>query len=175
MIRTDDRPLQEAPDVLKRVRVNVSPHVFSFAVLDRFVLGILVCDPLIGFPFIGVDSFDIPGYVFTDEAVQGLPVSAPYHLQDNVPAALQGSHNDSFVTRIAAPFALDLAADERFIGLYYAFQELGIYLVQGSADAMAEIPGGLVGDSDSTLELVCGDALLALYDEVDCKKPFPQR
>jgi hypothetical protein len=40
---------------------------------------------------------------------------------------------------------------------------------------MAEIPCGLVGDSESALELVGRDALFALYNEVDCKKPFPQR
>src|SRR5215217_1815285 len=140
MVGTDDGPLQEAPDVLKRVRVNVAPNVFPFAVLDGFVLGVVVCYPLVGFPFVGVDSFNIPGDVLTDEAVQGLPVSSPYYLQDDVPAALQGSHNDSLVARIAAPLAFDLAAHKRFIGLYDALQELGVYLIESGTDAMAQVP-----------------------------------
>src|SRR5215208_85946 len=115
MVATDDGPLQQAPDVLKRVRVNVAPNVFSFAVLDCFVFGVLVCYPLVGFPFIGVDGLNIPGYVLTDEPVQGLAVSSPHYLQDDVPATLQGSHDNRFVPRIAASLAFDLAAYEGLI------------------------------------------------------------
>jgi hypothetical protein len=175
MVATDDGALQEAPDVLKRVRVNVAPNVFSFAVLDRFVLGVLIGDTLVSFPFVGIDGFNIAGDVFTDEAVQGLPVSSPYYLQDDIPAALQGSYNDSLVTCIAAPLAFDLAAHEGFIGLDDALQQLGVNLIESGSDAMAEIPRCLVGHTERTLELVGRHALFALYNEVDCKKPFPQR
>jgi hypothetical protein len=75
MVATDNGVLQEAPDVLKRVRVNVAPDILPLTVLDRFVLSVLIREALVGFSFIGIDGLNIPGDVLTDEAVQGFPSS----------------------------------------------------------------------------------------------------
>src|SRR5215211_2595518 len=175
MVTTYDGPLQEAPDVLHRVDVDLVSRVFTFGVIDRFVFCILVCYAPVGFPFVGIDSLHIPGDVCTNEAVQGLAVSAPYYLKADVPIALQRTHNDGLVALVSASLAFDLAAHERLVGFNNPLQELRVYLVKSGADTMAEIPRGLVAHMKGTLELICTYPLLGLYNEVDGQKPLPQR
>src|SRR5215203_4792560 len=175
MVATNDGPLQQAPDVLKRVRVNVAPNVFPLAVLDRFVLGVLIRDARVGFPFVGVDSLDIPRDVLTYEAVQGFPISSPDHLKAYVPATLKSTNHYGLVALVTASLAFDLAADEGLIGLNDALQELGVNFIKRNADSVTQIPRGLVGHVKSALELVRANTLLGLYNKVDGQKPLPKR
>src|SRR5215211_171602 len=155
--------------------MNLASNVFLFRMVNRFVFRVLVCDPEIRGQLIGIDGLRLPGHVLPNEALQRLAVASLDHLQADGPAALYGSDHDNLVVRVAMPHTLDLAADERFIGLYDALQELGVHFVESGTDTMTQIPRGLVAHAKSALELVCRDALFALDDEVDCKKPFPQR
>ena len=54
MVATDDAPLKQRPDVLHRIGVNVAPSSFFVPVLDRFVPGVAVRDPLV-IPFRAID------------------------------------------------------------------------------------------------------------------------
>ena len=74
----------------------------------------------------------------------------------------------------AATLAFHPATNERFISLDYGLEKLGVKLIERGTESMAQISRSLVGHVRRTLELVCRDALLALYDKVDCKKQFPQ-
>src|SRR5438309_1578275 len=118
------------------------------------MFGIVVCYPLVGFPFVGVDGLGVTCYVLAYEALQGLPVPSANHLKANSSIALKRPHNDRLVALVPASLTLYLTAHESLIGFYDALQELGIYFFKGGADAMVQVPGGSVSSADGALELV---------------------
>ena len=96
-------------------------------------------------------------------------------------AALDRAENDGLVV---APMlrrfrfghaSCELAADVGLVGFHDAAQHLAGLVVHRGADAVAEIPGGLVGHTEHPLQLVRADALLRLAHHVDGEEPLPQR
>ena len=69
-----DGALQEAPDILNAVRVNVSTNVLFGAVVDDLMLCVVVSNPTVGLPVIGNDDFSIGRSVVLDKVVQGLSI-----------------------------------------------------------------------------------------------------
>src|SRR5215208_3680219 len=120
MVRADNRPLEQRPHVFHAVDVNLASRVFLLRVIDCFVLGIVVCYAPVRFPFVGIDSLNIPGDVLTYEAMQRLPISASDNLKTDVPITLKGTNYYGLVALVASSFALDLAADECLISLHDA-------------------------------------------------------
>lgn len=175
MVATDDGPLEKRPDVLYGVRMHIAPGVLALTMVDPLMLRILVSDPTVGGPLVGVDGLGVAASVRPNEAVQRLPIRTSDNLQADVPAPLHGTHYDGLVAPVASALAVHLAAHERLVHFHYALQELGVNLVESGAYAMAQIPRGLVRYADGALELVGADALFGLYNEVDGKKPLPQR
>src|SRR6266536_3543000 len=94
MIGTDDGALEQAPNVLDGIRMNVSANVFADHVIDGFVSGVLVTDTSIAEPTVCVDRLGIIVNVAIDEAVQFLPAPVACDLESNRPATLRGSHNE---------------------------------------------------------------------------------
>ncbi len=66
MIRTDNRPLKETPDVLNGVSVNITPNPLLLVVADCLMPSIVVGDTLVWRPFISIDSFGIRGSMSFD-------------------------------------------------------------------------------------------------------------
>jgi hypothetical protein len=89
-------------------------------------------------------------------------------LKTNVSVALEGTHYHSFVALVAASFAFHSPTDERFVHLYDTLEKLCVNLFKGGAYAVREVPGGFIGDPKCALELVSRNALLGLYDKIDC-------
>lgn len=75
----------------------------------------------------------------------------------------------------ASPFVLHLATQQNLAYLAHTSYEMYIFLCEGSTDTVAQIPSGLVGDSDGALELVDRGTFLGPHNKVNCYKPFPQR
>src|SRR5437867_2335689 len=61
MIRTDHRSLEQAPNALDAVGVNVSADPLFFVVIDSFVLRVGIPDATVGPPLIGDDPLRLGG------------------------------------------------------------------------------------------------------------------
>lgn len=73
------------------------------------------------------------------------------------------------------PVADVLAADVGFVSFNHPGQHGWIGLLHGRPDAVAEIPRGLVADSEHPLELVGRDPFLGLGHQVSGDEPLTER
>ena len=64
---------------------------------------------------------------------------------------------------------------EGFINFDRSFQQFGVGIPDGGADAVAEIPSGLIGDLQDALQLVRRYPLAGFTHQVDCGKPLLER
>ena len=175
MVSTRNRTLQEAPDILYGVGVGILDDVFTLAVRDRLMLSVMVPDTPVRGPIVGVDGLGFVLGVLLDEIMQGLSIEAVDDLETGLAAALDDSNNDALVAPVAVADTLFSTTYPSFIHLNLAAQLGRIGLGHGIADAVAEIPGGLVRDSDGSLDLVGRDAFLRLNHQIDCEEPLPKR
>src|SRR5207249_3285148 len=101
----------------------------------------------------------------------------PSLAESEFPAALDSAQDGGFVgapveaireapTAIGPLTGLELAPDESLVGFHDTHQQGSLSLHHGRADAVAEIPRGLVTDPEHPLELVGADALLGLAHDV---------
>lgn len=173
VVRADDRPIQKTPDGFDGVGMNITPNPFLLAVADRFVDRVLVSDAVITGVGVGVDRYGFVGNVRTDEIVEdvGGCVGAVGDAEADVPATLDGSENHRLVGP-ALRFG-PLPPEVGFVNFDSA-EKLGAVLFHSGSYAVAEVPGGLVGDADSSTELVGAHALLGFDHQEHSQEPFPQ-
>lgn len=77
MIRANDRPLEKRPNAFYDVGMNITPHPFFFAVIDRLVACVGIFNATIGRPIIGVNGLRLRQGVFPYELVKCLAVDLP--------------------------------------------------------------------------------------------------
>ena len=85
---SDYGTLEQAPDALDSVGMNVSNNPLLGGVIYHLVARVLISNPQVGLQFIGVDGF---GFIFdgaVDEVMQGVPPDIGDALDTDVPAAL---------------------------------------------------------------------------------------
>src|SRR5438067_2990546 len=174
MIRADDRTLQEAPNALNAVSVNIANNPFFGGVINPLVLSVRIFDSPIRGHFIGVDRFRVRCGVVMDKLMKHSLSSVRDDLQANHAVALDCSDSDSLVPLVTPAVSAHLPADVRFIHFYNPSKKLAVNLAHGSADAMAEIPSGFISNIQRALHLQRRHAFLRFGDQVDCQKPLRQ-
>ena len=175
VVGADDRPLQEAPNVLDGVGVGVSPYPLFEGVIDCLVSGVLVGYAVVGGPIVGEVGDSFIGGDFTDELVKGVAVTGLYDLEDYLVSALYGAHDNGFVVLVAPTFASYLASNKSFVDLHEAAQGERVGFIGCGSDPVAKIPGRAVCHVESPLELKSGHALFRFSHKVDGEKPFFER
>ena len=174
MKRTDNRPLQETPDILYGVGVDVPTGVLTDGVVDCLVDGIFVADAPVWSPVVCVDGFGIIVNGFISETVESLAAPVWNHLEDDFAVPLHGSHDDGFVALVPMPFAPDLAAHKGFVDFNDALEFDGRGFFDSGSDAMTEIPGRPIGHTERTLHLFSGDTFLGFHHHVGREEPLGQ-
>lgn len=188
VIRPDDAPLQEAPEVFDVIRVNAAAHVFALAMMDGFVrvemLQIRVANILVS-----RDQGDFVLDGLFHEKAQGVGIGFFDRLTDHVTLA-RNRADDGHLARIgrstAAVFGADvlvavllLAAKEGFINLNFA-RQFGVIIAEHRANAVAHIKSGLVCSRlavllQHPLNLERAHSFLALANQIDDLEPERQR
>src|SRR6266496_1122177 len=97
MIGADDRPLQEAPDALDAVGVNITNNPFLSGVINPPMLRVGIFDAPIRWHFIRVDRFRVRRGVIVNELVENDLSGVRDNLEANLSLALDGSDSDSFI------------------------------------------------------------------------------
>ncbi len=137
----------------------------------------MILDPEVRLQFVGIDRCGLILDVAPDESMECVTPDVWNPLQADLPAPLDRAGHPSLVASVAAPLAFGLAADQGFIDLDHPKQRRAVRFAMShrGADAVTEIPGCLVGDTDGALQLVGRNPLLAFENEINRQKPLPQR
>ena len=178
-----DPTLQEAPEVLDAVSVDVIPDV-GFGVVDNHV-DVNFAQALVGTQCIAVKrSSDF--YIGLNMLLQHFLLAVPDHGTPELSAALQQAHNGSFVLASGSgdsngPLALvhvsGFAADEGFV--HFDFASAPAHLdertgLHGEANTMEHKPCGFLSDTKSAAYLVGANPVFAVGDHPDSHKPLVQ-
>lgn len=176
VVGPDDGALQEAPDALDGVGVDLPTDPLVLGVVDRVMPGVLVAklgNCLVGGQFVGVDELHSVLDVRLDELSELGTVAGPADFDSGLTAPLNRSDNEGLVPGVAAAPTALLPSDERFVHFDGVIQE-GAVVGHGGANTVGEIPSSFGGHSDSAGQLSSGHALLGLDDKERCEEPLPQ-
>jgi hypothetical protein len=174
VVRTDNRTLEKAPDILDMVGMNAAIDPLILCVLDGLMSSVSISDSLIGSQFIGIDSFCIRCSVLVNKVMETQTVCALHDFQPRRSTSLDSRSNHNLVAFIPMSNTLALPTDVGLIDFHNAIKRFGIGLRHGNPDSMAKIPCCLIGNSNSPFDLIRRDTLLGLNHQVDCGKPLPQ-
>ena len=177
MKRPDNGSLEERPDALNAIGVDVPNYPFLGGVVDCLMAGVMILDSKVKLQFVGVDRFSLVFDGAVDEVVQGVAANVRDSLKTNLSAALDRASHPSFVFAGTPACTLRLPTNKRFVNFYDAEQRGSVKAVipHRGADAMTEIPSSTVGHSKRPLKLKGRHAFLGLAHEVDRRKPLSQR
>jgi hypothetical protein len=101
MIRPDNRPLQEAPDALYAVCVNVPANPFLRAVANALMARVRIGNAKVCRKLVRVDRLRVRGGVVQNELVEIGLRGVRDDLQPNLTAALNGSDGDGLVSLVS--------------------------------------------------------------------------
>ena len=175
VISADDAAFEEAPNALDAVRVNIPANPLFFRMIDALMASIRVANSFVSRKLVSVDRLRLRICVVCDELVKRGLVSVGDDLKANLAFALHGSYRDGLVSPIATAHAASLPTDVGLVHFHNAAQKLAVGVPHGSADAVAQVPSGLIGDVQGALHLESADTLLALRHEIDSEEPLGER
>jgi len=176
MERTHERTLEQAPDALDTVCVNITDNPLILRMPHSLMARIVISDSDIRPHFICIYGLCFVFHSSMDEIMESIALDVWNALYANLAPALDGSHDPRFVALVGMAFTLHFAAYERFINFHdskegRAFKRL---ISHSLTDSVAEIPSRFVGNAKRSLHLVGGYALFRFAHEVDSEKPFTQ-
>jgi hypothetical protein len=178
-------PLQETPEILDIVGMNVTPHEFN-RVVNGFmrVVG--------GKTEIRLQSICIDMRARLDRRANFWRECSALHIWDMrsfdpARSLLAGSLDDAedgFLPRATSPFDLPLAdvtvhilgepANERFVGFNLAAHLQKRASLHCQSDAVIHEPSGFLRDAERPMHLVAADPVFAVGDHPDCREPLPK-
>src|ERR1035437_1193333 len=180
-VRAMQTALQETPEILHGVGVDVPIHVFD-GVVDDGVL-IIAFKTIIGFQFIAKDGsarFDS----FADQGLKVFLLSSIDVLRYDLAATLHHPEHNFFALRSAAGDFLGtlrlvhipgLAADEGFVYFNFATQLIEAGSLHGKPNPVHHEPCGFLGDLQPAMDLEGTDAVLATDNQPSCAEPLLKR
>jgi len=172
MVYADDRSLEQAPEALNALCVDVPVDV-GLGVVDCG-MGVSSRGSSTASEFVGAEEFG----VFADDHVEhfgecfGLKIRD--NLSTNIAVSLLHSDNDCLSLGPSPSWPLDATADISVI----SFDDTSELIFEpipwshGNPYLHSHSPGGLVGDSKSPFELLSADAFLGFHHQPDGDKPL---
>jgi hypothetical protein len=179
-VSTTEGALQETPEVLDTVCVDVTVDVLVY-VVDYFLF-VGRGQEFVGRKFIGDDmrsSFDVRG----DNGVKVRFLASVYNLRLDATTALQHTHYNRLVAlplilptvlQAALVHVLDLATNEGFVALDRATRKLRRRVRHSHANTVQQEPSRLLCDTQSAVNLVRANAVLAVGQHPHCRHPLIQ-
>ena len=173
--------LQETPEVLHRVRMDVSVNVL-YGVVNDGVL-VFVLQPFIRFQFVTEDSG--PGFnALPDDSLQFLlgtapdvagyyPAAALYHAEGNL-FILAARPGDLFGPLVFVHIA-GLPADEGFVYFDFSTKFVEGPILHGKTDAVKHEPCRLLGDTQTAMDFITANPVFAVDDKPCGREPLFER
>jgi hypothetical protein len=178
VIAAHNPALQQTPEILDVVGMDVSAYIFARLMLDGFVR-VEVLEINIPATFIGRDQVHFLGYGFLDKGAQGFSRSVLNHFADDITFAANRSDDGNLVFGATTDLFLSamavfiLSTDVSFIHFNDAEQFGELFVVHCCADARAHIPDSFIASlivENHSLDLKSAHPLLGMqHHEGDCK------
>ena len=173
--------LQETPEVLHRVCVNVAIHVL-YGMVDDEVL-VVRLQAFVGFQFVAENrgTYFNP---FPDGCLQSFICAAGDMPGHNLTAALYHAEGYLFILAARAGYLFGplvfvhiprLTTDERLIHFDFATKFVEGSILHGETDAMKHEPRSLLGDAKTTMDFITADSVFAVDDKPCGREPLFQR
>jgi len=177
MIGTHNRPLEQTPDAFNGVCMHLAAYPFLLGMVDGQMLRIMIANALVRYPFVRHDLFGVSGCELLNEALKLLSGRVRNNAHPHVTATLNNASNNGFIGKIVpAPAPTDfLPTNEGFIDFDGSIEKFRTGFRHSRTDTMAEIPRGLIGHANSSLDLIRRYAFLRFRHHVDRQKPLPER
>ena len=170
--------LEQAPDTLDSVGVDLSDNPLLRGVAHGLVYSVAIFNPHVGLQLIGVNRLSLILNGSMDEIMESVALDIGNALDSNLPAIpLDGSGDPSLTFLASRSDIAPLSPDQGFVHFHDTEKRRPLEGVvsHGLSDAVAQIPGCLVRDSQSAVKLVRAHTLLGFAHEIDGGKPLSQR
>lgn len=180
-----DGPLQETPEVLNPIGVNLAPDVCLGMVND--LVGVGVCQIIVGLERVCVDLRTWLNHV-ADFRRETLALDFGDHLRPDRavsvrPVAFQQAHDRSLADGAAsvdggfpllAVHVAGFAADECLIDCNVTGHAPEVTGLHGEPDALKHEPRGFLSDANGAVNFVGADPVLGIGDHPDSGEPLVQ-
>jgi len=187
MLRADFMPrshhatLEQRERGLNTVRVNVALGIDMELVANRLVASIgsqfFGCAPVCS-PVVRIKALNILADILANVLLKRSAANILGMKEAKIAATLPDADYDFLVVMrsgVAAPVAL-FAAYKGFVHFYFAVQQGAIHFYHCCADAMAQVPRGLVGlNSERALNLASRHSLFSFANQYGSEKPSSKR
>jgi len=168
MVDTDDRSLEQAPEVLHAHCMDVSVDE-GLGMADSFMPSATSCLG-VALEFIGDEQFGADTNESIEEWGERIGFEVLDDLSHNITASLLEPYDDLLAWSTTATLpAGSLATDVGVVGFYDTAELIfePIPWPHGLADLHTHTPSALVGDSEGPLKLFSGDTFLGVAHEPD--------
>lgn len=177
---SDDAALKERERGFDSVGMNVSVNIDFRLVFDGLVLigeGGAPERSRISIEFIGHDEVNIFAHGLADILRQRPGFNVLRVEESKIAAALSNAYNDLFFRVSESRLAVAFLASTNIGFVYFdrAVHHGTLNFFHGRSDAMAEIPRGLVTDSECAFDLIRRHALACFTEKQGSEKPLLQR
>src|SRR5437762_6575529 len=131
MVRTDNRPLEQAPNALNSVSVNVANNPFFGGVINPLMFRVGILNSPISRHFIGVDRFRVRRSVVVNKLVEHGLGSVRDDLQSNHSVTLDRSDCDGLVAFVTPTVTPPLSATVDSVNFSYSAKTLAVNFTPG--------------------------------------------
>jgi hypothetical protein len=183
VIGAHDATLEQRPKVFHAVRVDLTAHVFAFAMPDN-LMRVQFAQFAISRMLVGCEQTDVGRYGLVNEAIQGLAFRILDHAANHVALPRDSADDGRFSGSLApglvslfVPMAVTVAAaDKGFIDFHDAEKLAELRVSHPGPQSVTDIEGGLVRTaSNHPVDLKGAHPLLAGQHEVKNLEPSSQR
>jgi len=158
------------------VRVNIASDILTHPVTNHFVLrrdSHSTCDATIGVQIVGVEHLDVFSNILTEEFLNRAACHVLGMEQPKIAVALKNPDNRAlFGSTSALSQSFATTANVGFIYFQLSVHHWLVAFRHRSADSMAEVPRGLIADSERPLNLAGRHAFLRFTEQQGSHEPF---
>ena len=178
MPRSHDPALEQRECRLHGIRADrdvLIADIFVGAMVDALVprLAMSCGAEIVELRFVSHDDFDARIHIPSNDVVDALLIHVVGFNEVQMTTALPDADHSTFVLQLSLVTML-LATDIGFVH-FDCPGEFVARLRHCSANSVAQVPRGLVADSERAVDLIRAHALTGFAEQVCCKKPLPQR
>ena len=173
----DNGAFEQAPDSLDTVGVDLSDNPLLRGMAHGLVYGVAIFNPHVGLQLIGVNRLSLILNCSMDEIMESVTLDIGDALDSDLSAVpLDGTGHPCLAFLATRSDVAFLSTDQGFIHFHDPKQGRSLkgIVSHGLTDAVAQIPGCLVCDSQGSVELIGAHALFGFAHQVDRQEPLAQ-
>ena len=178
MVLSHGRSLEDGPDALYRIGVDIAPNELLGLVLHGLVLVGQVVQPLVGTMLVGVDRAAVDD-MLVDLFLHHVRARTRHGQSHDVSLSLAHSQDCLLANPLPSEMALpgfvlvELAASDIFLVVLHYAREKRLLVAARLLDPLEHVPGRLLRPVQLLGELQRGDALARHADLVHHEQPLP--